>query len=66
MNTISNCHIVCQCNGCMRSHTECKCDMYKSNDILGSLEIDGVLLILANFGKFWQIPNDLSDGHDWS
>ena len=27
MNTVSNCHIVCQCGGCMQSCTECKCDI---------------------------------------
>ena len=27
MNTISNCHIVCQCSGYVRSCTECKCDI---------------------------------------
>ena len=27
MNTISNCHIVCQCSGCVQSRTECKCNI---------------------------------------
>ena len=27
MNTILNCHIVCQCSGCMQSCTECKCNI---------------------------------------
>ena len=28
MNTILNCHIVCQCGGYVQSCTECKCNIY--------------------------------------
>ena len=47
MNTISNCHVVCQCGGCVRSHTECKCDI----NIF-------TMVIFVAYGSRWPSNNE--------